>query len=355
MRFHRVVLAHGTRERCRAHLGGTGTLVLKPDIVGKAHNERDCEPFLIGDIDPTKGFVHVLDDISLDVVLGHLDTVSDFIAYLTKKEAFFRSGKLALAGGEDDLLAYYLHDINDQEEHDFIYPAGTDAVVVEPGQWQLFSASQAHARQQEANWVSGAWDDLIEEFGKHILGGTLIASTHFSVEEQERAVRMLAAEGRTARRALGQSLFEIMRKTPPGKRGARVMGPPRPGSALRLRDPSPGGHGRDAVPAGSSSSSGRALHGAKGAVPRGAGPCRGGHRAGRGHGKIAGRDLHRRSELDAGNAGSGRRPPREGRAQEYWADSAIDDSGVPWVGMKTVRGHFRLCRIRLILSSIECC
>ena len=356
MRFHRVVVAHGTRKRCRAHLGGTGTLVLKPDIVGKAHYERDCEPFLIGDVDPTKGFVHVLDDISLDVVLGHLDTVADFIAYLTKKEAFYRSEKLALAGGEDDLLAYYLHDINDQEEHDFIYPAGTDAVVVEPGQWQLFSASQAYVRQQEANWVSGAWDALIEEFGKHILGGTSIASTHFSVEEQERAVRMLAAEGRTARRALGQSLFEIMRKTPPGKRSAARHGSASPRQrALRLRDPSPGGHGRDAVPAGSSSGSGSVLHGAKGAVPRGAGPCRGGHRAGRGHGKIAGRDLHRRSGLDAGDAGSGRRPPREGRAQEYQADSAIDDSGVPWVGMKTVRVHFRLCRIRLILGSMECC
>ena len=36
-------------------------------------------------------------------------------------------------------------------------------------------------------------------------------------------------------------------------------------------------------------------------------------------------------------------------------NSAIDDSGVPWVGMKTVRVHFRLCRIRLILGSMECC
>ena len=231
MRFHRVVVAHGTRKRCRAHLGGTGTLVLKPDIVGKAHYERDCEPFLIGDVDPTKGFVHVLDDISLDVVLGHLDTVADFIAYLTKKEAFYRSEKLALAGGEDDLLAYYLHDINDQEEHDFIYPAGTDAVVVEPGQWQLFSASQAYVRQQEANWVSGAWDALIEEFGKHILGGTSIASTHFNVEEQERAVRMLAAEGRTARRALGQSLSRSCGKRRRASAVRSVMGSPRPGSA----------------------------------------------------------------------------------------------------------------------------
>ena len=185
---------------------------------------------MIGDINPAKGFVHVLDDISLDVVLGHLDTTADFIAYLTKKEAFFRSGKLALAAGEDDLLAYYLHDINDQQEHDFIYPAGTDLVVVEPGQWEQFISSEPYIRQQQANWVSRAWDALIEEFARHILGGTSIAFSHFNVQDQERAVRLLAQEGRTARRALGQSLFEIMRKTPPGKPGARVMGPPRPGS-----------------------------------------------------------------------------------------------------------------------------
>ena len=42
MQFHRVVVAHGTRERCSEHFGGRGTLVLKPDVAGKAHYESDC-------------------------------------------------------------------------------------------------------------------------------------------------------------------------------------------------------------------------------------------------------------------------------------------------------------------------
>jgi hypothetical protein len=174
-----------------------------------------------------------------------------------------------------------------------------------------------------------------------------------------------------------------MRKTPPGKRGARVMGPPRPGSAHYVFVILPHGdmdetqyrrfrrqvlqaycmvlrnHFKNAPPGwffqGFMSRAPIFEIVPKGAVPQGAGPRRGGHRAGRGHGEIVRRDLHRRSEVDAGDAGSGRRPPREGRAQEYRADSAIDDSGVPWVGMKTVRGHYRLCRIRLILTFMECC
>jgi len=167
---------------------------------------------------------------------------------------------------------------------------------------------------------------------------------------------MLAAEGRTARRALGQSLFEIMRKTPPGKRSARVMGPPRPGSAHYVFVILPQGDmdetryrqvRRQVLEAycmvlkvlfpealdlvGVATEPGEATARSQDVI------------------YIDARDW------TPGDAGSGRRPPREGRAQEYQADSAIDDSGVPWVGMKTVRVHFRLCRIRLILGSMECC
>jgi hypothetical protein len=230
MRIHRVVVAHGTHKCCREHFGGAGTFVLKPSVVGKAHWEGECTPFVIGDIDPAKGFIHVLDDFSLHVVMEHLDTAADFIAYLAKKEAFFRGGKFAFAAGEADLLSWYLQDVNGHEEHDFVFPMNAEVVVVEPGEWERFCSSDAYARQKIANQVSYAWDALIEEFGRHILGGTSVAPSHVTVRDQERAVRLLAHEGRTARRALAKSLLEIIRKTPAGKRGARVMGPPRPGS-----------------------------------------------------------------------------------------------------------------------------
>jgi hypothetical protein len=110
-RLHRVVVAHGVSERCREVHGGTGTLMISTAIVGEDHYGypgRPVLPFAVGDLDPARGYVHVLDDQALDVVLGALDTVSDFVAYLKRKEKLLRSGRLVAAPGEDDLLAVYL-------------------------------------------------------------------------------------------------------------------------------------------------------------------------------------------------------------------------------------------------------
>lgn len=55
-----------------------------------------------------KGFVHVLDDRSLSTVMGELDTVSDFVGYLSSEEALVTSGAISIVSpGEDDLLAIF--------------------------------------------------------------------------------------------------------------------------------------------------------------------------------------------------------------------------------------------------------
>jgi hypothetical protein len=65
-------------------------------------------PFCIGQLDPSKGYVHVLDDVALNVLMNARDTISDFVDYLSKKDALVTSGKLIGAAGEEDLLAYFL-------------------------------------------------------------------------------------------------------------------------------------------------------------------------------------------------------------------------------------------------------
>jgi hypothetical protein len=52
-------------------------------------------------------------------VLEHLNTVADFTRYFNKRAAFIRSGKLAFAPGEEDLLAFYLHVGIFSGEYDF--------------------------------------------------------------------------------------------------------------------------------------------------------------------------------------------------------------------------------------------
>jgi hypothetical protein len=86
-------------------------LTIRPRIVGDQHispRESGGSPFVVGVLDARKGFVHVLDDFSLDVLLSTLDTVRDFVGYLEKKETVIRSGGLVEASGEEDLLALYL-------------------------------------------------------------------------------------------------------------------------------------------------------------------------------------------------------------------------------------------------------
>lgn len=83
---------------------GSGSLIINPLIKGDEHLKN---PFMIGIPNPNKPYVHVFDDIALDVVLNELDTISDFIDYLEKKEEFITSGKLISAAGEEDLLAHF--------------------------------------------------------------------------------------------------------------------------------------------------------------------------------------------------------------------------------------------------------
>lgn len=63
---------------------------------------------MIGQIDPEQGYVHVLDDVTFKILLKTLDTITDFVDYLERKERFITSGNLISAAGEEDLLAHYL-------------------------------------------------------------------------------------------------------------------------------------------------------------------------------------------------------------------------------------------------------
>jgi hypothetical protein len=230
MKFHRIVVAHGVASRIQQLHGGSGSLVIDTSVIGRQHFADDCEPFVIGDLDPNRGFVHVFDDVTLDVILGHLDTILDFVNYLSKKEAAFRSGVVFAAAGEEDVLAQYASDLNTNQEHDIVVPAEVTHAVFKPGKWAELLDSPEYERQQRANCVSYLIDELIERFGGHILGRTsIVLPGSETVSEQEFAVRILASTCRTVRRMLGRSLMEIYERSQPGKNLTRVCQPPRPG------------------------------------------------------------------------------------------------------------------------------
>ena len=103
-------------------------MLIAPGVKENAHWEGEhVAPFVVGDVDPSGAFVHVLDEATLDIVLGELDTITDFTAYLSKKENLIRSGRLISAAGEEELAAYYMTHMNSVGEHDFTKPDGTSS------------------------------------------------------------------------------------------------------------------------------------------------------------------------------------------------------------------------------------
>ena len=122
-KYHRIVVAHSVMSQCKKELGGSGSLILQSNIIGDQHYAGEPNngiPFHVGQIDPERGFVHIMDDNSLSIALQTLDTVSDFVAYLEKKESLFSDETTYIMSCEEDLLALYLSNIDENQEHNIV-------------------------------------------------------------------------------------------------------------------------------------------------------------------------------------------------------------------------------------------
>jgi hypothetical protein len=225
--FHRVVVAHNGARRCREVMGGSGSLMLDNSLVGDAHL---VHPFTVGQINSAKGYVHVFDDTTLDVVMRTLDTISDFTAYLTKKERFL-ADRVVMAAGEEELLAVYLAKLNRNGEHDFIVDGNYDFLGFAEGFWEKFVNSPERRSQLEGDEISYAWDALIEKSVYHAMTGTEYFPRDRPLSEQEIIYRFMAREPRTRRRLLARHLHEVLQRslTSQSAWDVRVMMPSRKG------------------------------------------------------------------------------------------------------------------------------
>lgn len=223
---HRIVVALNAADRCRAEIGGTGSLLIDPDLVGDAHvtpTAKYYQPFAVGWIDPALGYIHVLDDVTLGIVLTALNTVTDFVDYLDKKEALIASGKLHWAPGEQDLLAVYLSNVNETGSHDFPKLQSAQRVAVEEQSWSTLCADPRYQAKYHADVDSLHWDSIIEDFSGHIFEATLLTDEPYEIQEYELALRVMARERRVARRILGRAIAEKIQSVPRGKIGVRYI------------------------------------------------------------------------------------------------------------------------------------
>jgi hypothetical protein len=218
-RFHKVVVALNASARCKKYFGnsGSGSLVLSSTVHG------DEKPFHVGEVNQAGGFVHVLDDVTLDIVLRELDTITDFINYLSRKEALLRSGNVYMAAGEEDLLAYYLTHTNKDKQHDFAIGEAFDSAYFSEGLWASVASDKLYVAKKTADRPSYAWDEIIEKFNRNIMAGTLAAGNDLPLSYHERGLRMLASESRLSRRNLVKALFDLLATTPVNNNKMRMV------------------------------------------------------------------------------------------------------------------------------------
>jgi len=76
-KVHLVAVALGAHKACSDFFSGdTGSFIIRPSLKGDSHTDKEAPeyaPFTIGDINPSGSFVHVMNDVTLDIVMKELD------------------------------------------------------------------------------------------------------------------------------------------------------------------------------------------------------------------------------------------------------------------------------------------
>lgn len=224
-RYFLIAVTRGGHEAAARHFGGgsSGSLMLNNTLEGTAHYER---PFEVGFPLNKRHFVHVLDEMTVDLLLEELDTVPDLVDYLACKESFFgANGVSMMISGEEDLLARYMCTMEDGKHALPNLPNGYEVVSIPEGDWRFYSSSPQRAAKREADAASYMWDALIEHQAGYVREGTAIGLLDAPPEafDHERVLRALADEPRLARRDLTAHLRSVLSRSEPGKKFARVI------------------------------------------------------------------------------------------------------------------------------------
>lgn len=152
---------------------------------------------------PENEVIRFLDEYNLDILFSELDTVSDFIEYLQKKEDFLKKSK-KIIGSEEDILAFYLH-------QNRAFPENADLLIFGDDLWKEVSNKKEYKIKKKIDKISIFWDSLIEEFINLRDPSIVKIPGYFDPTNKniELALRTLAKENRFSRRVLSQEFFDF--------------------------------------------------------------------------------------------------------------------------------------------------
>lgn len=153
------------------------------------------------------GIVHVCDEYSLGAIFGLLDTITDFVGFLSETESLIsRANVIFSGGGLEDLLAIYL-----QNNYSFPFEEA-DFLLIDDTVFKGFIDSDAYKAQQQSFKPSYVWDKLIEHYTKDLLTDGMFDYSSKEVTTNQLALTQMALQPRGHRANLAESLVEFLEK-----------------------------------------------------------------------------------------------------------------------------------------------
>lgn len=181
--------------------------------------DEASEPFIIGDVNKNGKFVHVFGQKDLLFILKQLDTISDFVSYLSDRARFMRENKNINPFLERDLYALYF-------KNGFSFPRGIDVGKnISYGSYDRSKISLFYKKFQKLKNTSYLWDRLIKTFTDNVLSGTTIDFMESDLDSKkiERALKYMALENRNQRCQLSEALFNMDEKIKNEKKGNGIF------------------------------------------------------------------------------------------------------------------------------------
>jgi len=230
LKIHLIAVTRGITIDAKKHfdsikLGSSGSL---------AYNYKHTEehllklPFWVGDVDPNKTFVHVLDESGISLLMKELCTPADFIHYLETKEKAIRADGLAVSYGEEETLAHYLLSNDSVGFGSIEIPQGPDNTlyIIREWQWRDYRQSLQYALRYGRIKHAKKWNELIARFSDCIVSGNVGEGADMPLLNHAAALKVLASENIYSSALLAESLFDKFETVPNMARSARVMPSP---------------------------------------------------------------------------------------------------------------------------------
>lgn len=207
--IHRIVIAHGAMEACAS---ASTQNVYGSLGVSYASGQRAENPFTIN-LERTSA-THVFDSHNLPIILGELDTITDFKNYLEEKEKAIDKYDLITYAGEEDLLAHYILNYNDKtaSRHIGVNDPNINGIWIEEGEWAALIENPIYLEKKSADKISYLWDELLQRTAQYALDGALLGDS--LPIHSEGAIFEMAKESRFYRRMLSERMSMAINSFP---------------------------------------------------------------------------------------------------------------------------------------------